>query len=574
MKVLVRYKKSDRIRFFGICFHIFTKIIFINLNNKSTDFTATMKHKTLTISIIGLILYINGVGQSPPTTFKNPILSGYHPDPSICRVGDDYYLVNSTFVWYPGLPVYHSKDLVNWKLIGNAIDRPDMVDFDGLPDKLGLFAPTIRYFRGVFYIINTCVGCKMNFYITASYPEGPWSDPIWLHGVPGIDPSLFFDDDGKCYYTGMTGVEREEWPTQTVAFKQELDLEQKKLIGERHYLTYGHANNASFTEGPHIYKINGKYLLMVSEGGTGMYHALTVHHSDSINGPYITDYINPVLSHRHFGQDFPVHAVGHGDLVQTQNGEWWCVMLGKRRIDRITTLGRETFLAKVEFEGQTPIFNPGHGKVLLQQTRPDLPWTPVEKEPAKDQFNGERLGMRWCTIRTPKESFYSVSNGELKLKLRKEVIDSLVNASILIQRIEHHRFESMIKMNFSTSKDNEYAGLTIYRTNENYFFLLKDKNSIVLIQSFKGKKSEIARVAYTKSEVIFHVEANNLEVQFRYGESAEMLKPIGEKQNLIVIADGQGNTQFNGPGIGMYATSNGVESQNEALFDWFYYSEK
>jgi alpha-N-arabinofuranosidase len=533
-----------------------------------------MKLKTLTSTFFGLIIYIHIFGQSSPATFKNPILSGYHPDPSICRVGDDYYLVNSTFVWFPGLPIYHSKDLVNWKLIGNAIDRPGMVDFDGLPDKLGLFAPTIRFNNGIFYIINTCVGCKMNFYITATDPAGPWSDPIWLEGVPGIDPSLFWDDDGKCYYTGMTGVEKEEWPTQTVAFNQELDLEQEKLVGERHYLTFGHANNASYTEGPHIYKINGKYLLMVSEGGTGMYHALTVHHSDSINGPYIADYINPVLSHRHFGKDFPVHAIGHGDLVQTQNSEWWCVMLGKRRINNITTLARETFLAKVEFEGQTPIFNPGHGKVLMEQGRPDLPWTPVEAAPTRDDFDQEGLGMKWCTIRTPKEPFYSFGNGMLKLKLREEILDSLVNSSILLQRIEHHRFVSMTKMNYSTSKANEQAGLTIYRTNENYFFLLKDRNSLVLIQSYKGEKSEIARVAYKNDEVILHVEANNLEVQFSYGESPDKLKHIGEKQNLIVIADGQGNTQFNGPGIGMYATSNGIESKNEALFDWFYYSGK
>lgn len=531
----------------------------------------TMNLNAIKITIIGLMICFDVFGQSVPVTFNNPILPGYHPDPSICRVGDDYYLVNSTFVWYPGLPIYHSKDLVNWKLIGHAIDRPNMVNFEGLPDKLGLFAPTIRHHEGVFYIINTCVACKMNFYITATNPAGPWSDPIWLPEALGIDPSMFWDDDGKCYYTGMTGVDKEAWATQTVVFNQELDLEQKKLVGERHNLTYGHANNASYTEGPHLYKINGKYVLMLSEGGTGMYHALTVHHSNSINGPYISDYINPVLSHRQFGENYPLQAIGHGDLIQTQNDEWWCVMLGKRRINKITTLARETFLARVEFEGQTPIFNPGHAKVLMKQKRPDLPWTPVEKAPVKDQFEGGKLGMKWCTIRTPKESFYSVSVGKLKLELRKEVMDSLVNSSILLQRIEDHKFEAMAKMSFKTSKSHEQAGLTIYRTNENYFTLLKDKKSLVLIKSFKGEQSEIARIPYTNKEVYLHVKAYDLDVQFSYGETEDLLKPIGEKQSMIVIADGQGNAMFNGPGIGMYATSNGKESKNHALFDWFYY---
>ncbi|MRT92806.1 glycoside hydrolase family 43 protein [Ancylomarina sp. 16SWW S1-10-2] len=533
-----------------------------------------MSLRSISIMIVGVILSLNVFGQSEPTTFDNPILPGYHPDPSICRVGDDYYLINSTFLWFPGIPVYHSNDLVNWELIGHVINRPEQMDFTGLPDKLGVFAPTIRYHEGLFYVINTCVGCGMNFYVTASNPAGPWSDPVWLPEAPGIDPSLMWDDDGKCYYTGMTGVEEQKWSGQSVIYNQELDLEQKKLVGERHELTFGHANNASYSEGPHLYKINGKYLLMISEGGTGLYHSLTVHHSDSINGPYVADYINPVITHRNLGLDYPLHAIGHGDLVQTQNGEWWSVLLGKRKIDRITTLARETFLAKVEFEGQTPIFNPGYGKVLMKQTRPNLPWSPVKKEPVRDQFEGEKLGLKWCTIRTPKENFYSVKNGKLKLKLRKEVMDSLVNPSILIQRIEHHKFEAMTKMSFKTSKANEQAGLTFYRTNENHYNLLKDKNSLILIKSFKGKKTEIARIPFKSKDVYLHVEANDLEVQFSYGESPKSLKPIGEKQSLVVIADGQGNAMFNGPGIGVYATSNGLESKNQALFEWFEYDRK
>jgi alpha-N-arabinofuranosidase len=198
----------------------------------------------------------------------------------------------------------------------------------------------------------------------------------------------------------------------------------------------------------------------------------------------------------------------------------------------------------------------------------------VEKELATDNFEGDNLDLKWCTIRTPKEEFYSLDKGLLKLNLRKEVMDSLVNSSVLLQRIESHKFEAKTKMSFKTSKPNEQAGLTIYRTNENHFKLLKDKNSLVLIKTFKGEQTEITRIPYKDDEVYLHALGNNLEVQFSYGNSENSLIPIGDKQSLIVIADGQGNTQFNGPGVGMYATSNGMDTKNSALFDWFYYEGK
>jgi len=194
--------------------------------------------------LILLLLPVFAFSQTPET-FKNPILPGFHPDPSICRVGDDYYLVNSSFEWYPGLPVFHSKDLVNWELIGYGMHRPTQVELPvGLKDSRGVYAPTIRYHDGVFYIINTCVNCKGNFYITATNPAGPWSEPVWLNSH-GIDPSLFWDDDGKCYYTGhgFRG-EKRQWEAEEGAWMQELDLTQGKLVGPWKQLTYGHASNA------------------------------------------------------------------------------------------------------------------------------------------------------------------------------------------------------------------------------------------------------------------------------------------------------------------------------------------
>lgn len=524
----------------------------------------------LLLTAISTIFSGYSYGQTAPDKFENPIISGYHPDPSICRVGDDYYLVNSTFVWFPGIPVYHSKDLVNWKLIGHGIDRPEQIDLSGLPDKLGIFAVTIRYHEGTFYLITTAVGCGGNFYITAKDPAGPWSDPIWLKDAPGIDPSMMWDDDGRCYYTGHKSMDREEWPTQMGIWNQELDLEKGELVGPRKLFTHGHANNASYTEGPHLYKIDGKYLLMVSEGGTGLFHALSVHHSDSIWGPYVADMINPVITHRHFGENYPVQAIGHGDLVETQNGEWWGVTLGKRVIDGETTLGRETFLSKVEFENGTPIFNPGEGRVLTEQKRPNLPWTPVDKDPERDQFNSYKLNANWCFIRTPKSRCYELDGEKLELKLSPEVVDSLVNSSMIIKRIESHKFEASTMMTFKSKKDNEQSGIIVYRTNENHYQLVKSNKELQLIKSFKGEKEVLATIPYTKDHVCLKVEGDDLDIKFSYGESEDNMLPIGDVESLIVIADGNGN-QFNGPGVGIYGTSNGTKTNKKAYYEWFEY---
>lgn len=523
-------------------------------------------------NLVVLLLFTQGFSQTAPQNFENPILTGFHPDPSICRVGDDYYLVNSTFVWYPGIPIYHSKDLVNWKLIGHAIQRKDQLNFNGVIDKFGIFAPTIRHHNGTFYITTTCVECEGNFYITAKDPAGPWSDPVFLKDAPGVDPSLFWDTDGKSYYIGTKSPKEQKWLNQGEVWMQEIDLKKGKLIGKRKVLTKGHANNASFPESPHIYKVNGKYVLLISEEGTEKNHAVTVHHSDSLWGPYITDYVNPVMTHRHLGKNYPVQAIGHADLVETQNGEWWSVVLGKRMIDGKFTLGRETFLAKVEFQDQTPIFNPEVGKVVLNQKRPNLPWSPIKAKPSTDNFEEDELKPDWSFIRTPNKEFYKIKNGKLCIKGLPETIDSLVNTSMLLQRIKDFKFSASTELNFQSKSPKEQAGLVIYRVNTNYYFFAKQENKIVLIKTFKGKKEIVAEAPYTHKNVFLEVEANGLEIQFKYGSSIEEMKHLGEIQSLEVISDGNGN-QFNGPGIGVYATGNGKENSKPACYNSFTYKK-
>lgn len=525
--------------------------------------------------LILLFLPVQLNAQDAPETFQNPILPGFHPDPSVCRVGEDYYLVNSTFEWFPGLPVYHSKDLVNWELIGYGITRSDQVELPvGLGNSMGVFAPTIRYHEGTFYIINTCVQCEGNFYITATDPAGPWSDPVWL-GSPGIDPSLFWDDDGRCYYVGHGNLSgKQEWPSQQGAWMQELDLEQGKLVGQRKQLTHGHANNAQWTEGPHLYKIDGKYLLLVAEGGTDFHHSVTFHNSDELWGPYVANYSNPAITHRHLGKDYPVHAVGHADLVQTQNGEWWSVMLAKRRVDGYTLLARESFMTPVNMEEHdgvlTPVYNPGIGHLLMEQKRPDLPWSPVNPIPARDEFEDEELALQWNFLRTPYEKWYNLEDGSLFIRLRPEVADSLVNPSLIARRIQHHCFSAATHLTFSPKKEHEHAGLIIYRNSQNHFQMVKSRNDLVLIRTFEGKSRIEARIPYDEKEVVFSVKADGLDVSFLYGPSPEELTQIGSVQSMVLVSD-EVTKKFNGPYIGMYASSNGEKTKSKAEFGWFEY---
>lgn len=522
--------------------------------------------------VVSLLLNVAVCGaQGKPPGFQNPILPGFSPDPSICRVGTDYYLVNSSFVWFPGIPVYHSKDLVNWKLIGHGITRPSQLRMEKVADKDGIWAVTIRYHDGLFYLIGTASNCGGNFYLTAKNPAGEWSDPVWLKDAPGIDASIFWDDDGKCYYTGNRFDLKKDWPSQCAIWAQELDLDKQALTGERKILSYGYANNAANTEGPHLYKIDGKYLLLTAEGGTDYYHAITAHHSNALTGPYISDKINPVLSHRQLGKDYPIQAVGHGDLVKTQNGEWWAVVLGKRIFDGNFSLTRETFLCKVQFEDGTPIFNPGYGKVLIKQPRPNLPWTPVAKDPVRDEFNTKKLNLKWHFIRIPNEQIYALNGDQMELKLRPEVADSLTNFSALVQKIQHYKFQAITKLSFNAVNSSEQAGLIIYRNADSYYMLLKDKSGLLLIKKDSGKKQIMARMPYMHSQVYLKVVANNAKAIFSYGDTPGKMFRIGGTQDMAAIAENKFN-RFNGPGIGMYASSNGEKTSNTALFDWFEYA--
>lgn len=291
------------------------------------------------------------------TIVHNPILPGFYPDPSICAVGRDFYLVNSTFAYFPGVPIFHSRDLAHWRQIGNVLTRPSQLPLDGCRHSRGIYAPTLRYHDGTFYLITTNISGGGNFIVTARDPAGPWSEPYWLgDAAPGIDPSLLFDDDGRCYYVGnRPNPDGERYGGDWEIWAQELDLNTMRLTGESHALWKGALRDVIWPEGPHLYKKDGMYYLMIAEGGTGPNHSVSVARSEHVFGPYVGNPNNPILTHRHLGAQYPVTCVGHGDLAADAEGNWYMVMLGMRPCGGHTIMGRETFLARVEWQNGWPV---------------------------------------------------------------------------------------------------------------------------------------------------------------------------------------------------------------------------
>lgn len=310
---------------------------------------------------------------------------------------------------------------------------------------------------------------------------------------------------------------------------------------------------------------------MTAEGGSAFNHAVTAHNSNTVLGNYISADANPVLTQRHLGSTSAIQEVGHADIVETQNGEWWGVVLGKRIKNGFATLSRETFLCKVVFENGVPVFNPNYGVVQQQQQRPNLPWTAFAPEPDKDDFTAKVLDKKWYTVRGPRENLYVIVNGNLKLQLKSQVVDSLVTPALLLKKIKHHKFSAWTVVDFKSKSTSEQAGLIIHRNSESYYMLVKDNQGLVLIKKDNGRKETVIKVPYTAKIVNLKASVDDLSVQFSYGESIGNMQPLGGLQSLNLISDSKIN-KFNGTGVGIYATANGKRSSNSATFDSFTYS--
>jgi alpha-N-arabinofuranosidase len=523
--------------------------------------------------------------QEPPsaTQYYNPIVAGFYPDPSICRVGNDYYLINSSFAYFPGVPIFHSTDLVNWTQIGHVLDRPSQLNLDGTAVSQGVFAPAITYHDGLFYVITTGVYSGGNFVVTAKNPAGPWSDPMPLK-FGGIDPSIFFDEDGKAYivHNGDPSDNKPLYSGHRAVWLWGFDPRTGTVSNGRIIVNGGVdiSQKPSWIEGPHIFKRNGWYYLTCAEGGTGPDHSQVIFRTRSLSEPFVPGPHNPILTQRNLDRNRPnpVTALGHADLVKAQNGEWWAVFLGIRPYENgMSNLGRETFLLPVTWENDWPtILKPGQVMPRVVK-RPNLPVAQKTKVLTtgsfswSDEFNERQLGMPWMFLRNPREQWWSLAAkpGSLLIAPRDVPLKSVDrkdvnvnrNPSFIARRQQHHDFSARTSISINPATADSEVGLAALHNNTNYLFLgvrIKDgKAQQIFLEQHHEKSAAPETLATTDlpvdaREIELRMEGAGRDYDFSYRMAGGKWTSVKENVDGSLLARGRG---FVGAVLGPYVRS-------------------
>jgi xylan 1,4-beta-xylosidase len=510
---------------------------------------------------------VNTVHRHMPTSYRNPVLPGFHPDPSVCRVGRDFYLVTSSFEYFPGVPIFHSRDLVHWRQLGHCLNRPSQLPLANAWASGGIFAPTLRHNRGVFYLTTTNVSSDGNFIVTATSPEGPWSEPLPV-GQQGIDPSLFFDEDGSVIYSTSSGG----------ALQSRIDIASGRLLSEPKVVWAG--TGGKYPEGPHLYLRNGWYYLLLAEGGTEYGHMVSMARSRSPWGPFEPCARNPLLTHRSY--DSPIQALGHADLVETADGLWFAVFLGIRPngYPPCYHLGRETFLAPVTWEQDGfPVIGE-QGRVALEMET-SLPLERAPDATERDDFTSPTLALCWNYLRSPKSELYSLAERPSYLRLRGSAhgLDDIASPAWVGRRQCHFALEARTCLEFHPELEGEEAGLVV-RMNERHHYEIfvtrrAERACVVLRRRIGSLRAEVACQPLSMNEasrVVLAIDADREEYVFSYGHCEEALQPLGEGETRYLSTEVAGG--FTGAYLAMYASGNGVPCQRPADFDWFDYRER
>jgi xylan 1,4-beta-xylosidase len=521
-------------------------------------------------------------GRTGVRTFDNPIVPGFHPDPSICRVGADFYLVTSSFEYFPGIPVFHSRDLVHWHQLGHVLTDKRQLDLVGVPSSGGIYAPTIRYVDDLFYVITTHVNRGGNFYVTAKDPRGPWSLPVWLDNE-GFDPSLLFAD-GQAYY--LRDGKGPDFSHPQV-HQTRLDLATGKPIQPFKVIWPG--TGGVWPEGAHVYKIKDTYYLLAAEGGTEYGHAEMAGRGPSPFGPFEMYPGNPILSHRD-RQGHPIQATGHADLVELPDGTTWAVFLGIRPQgdghggrSRLHHLGRETFLAPVTWtrDGWPVIGNAG--AVELAMSSPGLPPHPFAQEPARDQFDRSTLRATWNFVRNPDPRDVSLSErpGTLRLWGSPVTLDQIASPALIVRRQQHFNVRIRTQLEFVPLQPNEDAGLTI-RANEDFRYDLTvrlgpgrtQRREAVLTSRINGVSTVVGRVWLGDGPVQLSVTAveDSYRFEVQVGRKTVTIGKLPTRSLAAEEISKPGRNYFTGVFVGLFATGNGQRSTVPADFDWFDYA--
>lgn len=504
--------------------------------------------------------------------YQNPILKGMYPDPSICRAGDDYYIVNSTFEFFPAVPVWHSKDLINWEQIGHCISRYDQLGLVPCDRQSasGIYAPSIRYKDGIFYMVTTNMvpddGDAGNFYVWTKDPAGEWSDPIFLDS-PGIDPSFFFDDDGRNYYVG-TGNNK--------IYLSEIDFAEGKLIGEVSVLWEG--TGGAYPEGPHLFKKNGWYYLMISEGGTERSHMITMARSKSLRSDYEVCPNNPVLTNRSLLR--PIESVGHADLVEDANGNWWAVCLGTRTFSYPPkhNLGRETMLIPVDWSGDWPVF--GHdGHLDREYDTPKLPGNVPQKPLSKSygcgpNQNGSFKDLCWNHLYNPIPKQYEITDDYVKLKGNEcNMYDRACYAWYGIRQYAHETHVG-VSLTFPALNEGEEAGFTVFMNHKHHYaaslIMENGTRKVIFYRRIGSLMAREYEAVVDTDKVFFEIESDKDFYTFYYtidGALSSGRVLIGRGETVYLTTEVGGS--FTGNYFAMFAMGNGNKCETTAVFSDF-----
>lgn len=497
-------------------------------------------------------------------TYDNPVLGGFHPDPSVCRVGEDYYLVCSSFEYFPGVPLFHSRDLVHWRQLGNVLDRPEQLSLpDDTPASAGLYAPTIRHHNGRFYMITTEVEGKGNFLVSTDRPEGPWSDPVRID-LPGIDPDLAWDDDGACW-CAVAGVK--------VA---RIDPATGKVLEGPFPVWSG--TGLQHPEAPHLYRIGGWWYLMLAEGGTAHGHSVSIARARSPRGPYEPAPANPILSHR--STDLPIQATGHADLVCAPDGTWWMLLLATRPrgyFPEFHVLGRETFLTPVEWVDGWPRVGP-----VRERHPAPAAWHPVELPPVRDDFDAPAPAPYWISPRRRPDDSWSLTRrpGWLTLTATGDSLDR-AGHTFLGRRQQHPDCRAAVRIDPGAGR----AGLCV-RMDEAHHYDIEVGGGVASVVARIGPVRQIvASHPVPPGSLTLAVDIRTTDVLPPTVTAADQRAPgvraggpdtlafsIEGPEGTVRLAELDGRylstqvaTGFTGRVIGMYVT------EGSAAFDWFDY---
>ncbi len=513
------------------------------------------------------------------SSFYNPILPGWYSDPSICTNGEgDYYLVTSTFTYYPGVPVFHSRDLVNWKQTGHVLTRPSQLqNLEKQHVSGGIFAPDIAYnpANKTYYMITTNVGSG-NFFVKTQNPAGEWSDPVMLPEVQGIDPAFFFDEDGRAYIVNNDDApdNAPEYPGHRTVRIVEFDTATDRCIGERKIIVNKGVrpqDKPIWCEGPHIYKIKGKYYLMTAEGGTSTWHSEVIYRGDSPMGPFTPWEGNPILTQRTLdsSRTNPVTCAGHADLVQGPDGDWWSVFLACRPIEGdMENLGRETFIMPVKWtEDGWPYMTREGETVPLQLARKGYlrgDDSTFGNFARTDNFTDSILGHEWLTLRGSATDYYSlkINPGHLTLKCADVKSTEKAVLPYVGRRIQHHKYNAGTRLTFVPEHEKQCAGMLLFKDEVHQYFLGKDRKGdsqrIVLRRITENGTEELAgkELAADNKSLDLRIESKGMKLDFKYStDKGETWQTIGEDLDAGFMSTAKAGG-FTGTTVGLYASNN------------------